>query len=251
MTSAESAGARDITGLRVAVSASPPVDLIGGVSGWARSSRTGLPVLIAGIGSNVHPTCFDGMVSPPESRSSIRARRTRGAILTAGAELLSEEGVRGITVEGISRRTGLAKTTIYRYWPTRERLVISVLEDVRFDLPTPDTGNSRTDIRIVLKALWDLVREPGNRMTLASMIEAHLDDPALEALHVQFMLASGQPIFDVLTRGLQRGEFDDDLDLEFAFRMLTGPIIAGALVLGAPVDEAFVGHLTVAALGDE
>lgn len=189
-------------------------------------------------------------MSTPDSRSSIRARRTRGAILAAGAELLAEAGVPGVTVEGITRRTGIAKTTIYRYWPTREQLVISVLEDVRFDLATPDTGDSRTDIRIVLKAMWGLVREPSNRMAIASMIEAQLGNSALQALQVQFMLASGQPVADILARGVQRGEFAADLDLEFAFRMLTGPIVAGALVLGEPVDEEFVDHLTVEVLGD-
>ena len=120
--------------------------------------------------------CLDGTVSTVESASSSRARHTRREILAAGVELLSEEGVRGITVEGVSRRTGIAKTTIYRYWPTREQLVIAVLDEVKFDLPTPNSGDTRRDIDVVLKELWSLVRQPSHRVAIASMIEALVDD---------------------------------------------------------------------------
>jgi AcrR family transcriptional regulator len=44
------------------------------------------------------------------------ARRARNdqAILAATRELLEEHGVRGLTIEGVAVRSGVAKTTIYR-----------------------------------------------------------------------------------------------------------------------------------------
>lgn len=190
-------------------------------------------------------------MSTVESASSSRARHTRREILAAGVALLSEEGVRGITVEGVSRRSGIAKTTIYRYWPTREQLVIAVIDEVKFDLPTPDSGDTRRDIAVVLKELWSLVRQPSHRVTIASMIEALVDDSVRDAFHVRFLIDSGRPVSDLLSRGVRTGEFDAGLDVEYAFRMLTGPVMAGAVILGAPVDDAFVDHLIEQVLGTE
>lgn len=184
-----------------------------------------------------------------KSGSSSRTDRTRAAILSSGVELLSEHGVRGITVEGISRRTGIAKTTIYRHWQTREHLVIAVIDEVKFELPTPTTGDCRQDIAIVLESLWALALEPSHRLAIASTIETLVRDSVLEAVHAKLLLESGKPVFDVLARGVQVGELDADLDLEFSFRMLTGPVMAGAVILGAPVDQVFVGHLVERVLG--
>src|SRR5437899_1011281 len=37
-------------------------------------------------------------------------------------ELLSEAGLGGVSVDAVSKRSGVAKTTIYRHWPSRTAL---------------------------------------------------------------------------------------------------------------------------------
>src|ERR1039458_3180617 len=44
-----------------------------------------------------------------------RVRRSRDRVLTTAFELLSEGGVGGFTVDEVARRSGVAKTTIYRH----------------------------------------------------------------------------------------------------------------------------------------
>ena len=48
-------------------------------------------------------------------------------ILTAARELLQERGYRDFTVDLVSERTGIAKTTIYRRWPSKGVLVAALL----------------------------------------------------------------------------------------------------------------------------
>jgi AcrR family transcriptional regulator len=43
----------------------------------------------------------------------------KAASLAAAYELLTEAGLSGVSFDEVSRRSGVAKTTIYRYWPTR------------------------------------------------------------------------------------------------------------------------------------
>ena len=41
-----------------------------------------------------------------------RSERSRRAIITAAGELLEEQGLRAMTVEGVARRAGVSKKTI-------------------------------------------------------------------------------------------------------------------------------------------
>lgn len=65
-----------------------------------------------------------------EQQLSLRERnklRARTDILDAAAELLSEEGYAGTTLEGLSQRAGLSRRTVYAYFPEgREQIVREV-----------------------------------------------------------------------------------------------------------------------------
>lgn len=70
------------------------------------------------------------MDSPDEKQLSLRERnklRARADILDAAAELLSEAGYAGTTLEELSRRAGLSRGTLYAYFPEgRDQIVREV-----------------------------------------------------------------------------------------------------------------------------
>jgi AcrR family transcriptional regulator len=65
---------------------------------------------------------IDGTGTPADPRVA----RTRAAVLNAGIDLLAERGYPGFTIDAIVARTGIAKTTIYRHWPSRDSLLTAV-----------------------------------------------------------------------------------------------------------------------------
>src|SRR4051794_35442954 len=76
-----------------------------------------------------------------------RSERARRAILDATRELLAEQGVRELTVEGVASRAGVAKTTIYRRWRGKDELALAVLLDmVEQVVATPDLGDTRAEL---------------------------------------------------------------------------------------------------------
>src|SRR5258708_34418773 len=60
-----------------------------------------------------------------------RSRAVDRAILRAALELFIDHGVEGASIEKIARRAGVAKTSVYRRWPTRESLLAPAIEAVR------------------------------------------------------------------------------------------------------------------------
>ena len=87
-----------------------------------------------------------------------RDARVDAAVLDATRSLLAEKGYAGTTVEAIATRAGVGKATIYRRWPTREQLLLAVTTADLPDVPTPDTGDLREDLRLVFTQLAEQIR---------------------------------------------------------------------------------------------
>src|ERR1700683_5289033 len=86
-----------------------------------------------------------------------RVERSRDTVLSAAFELLSQSGVGGFSVDAVSRRSGVAKTTIYRHWPTREALVIDACTRISAEQQTPDTGTLHGDLTAILTNIAHLL----------------------------------------------------------------------------------------------
>jgi AcrR family transcriptional regulator len=61
------------------------------------------------------------------------AARRRGEIVHAAVEIIARDGVGAFRVEDVGHRIGVAKTTIYRYFATRERLLVEAIRQVTAD----------------------------------------------------------------------------------------------------------------------
>src|SRR4051812_40091453 len=88
-----------------------------------------------------------------------RVRRSREKVLAAALELLGEGGYAAATVEAVSARSGVAKTTVYRQWPHRAALVVSALQTLGPPPPAPRLAAAAgADPAAAGKAVMDGVR---------------------------------------------------------------------------------------------
>lgn len=51
-----------------------------------------------------------------------RVARTHAAVMQAATDLLVEGGPNAMTVDAVVARSGVAKSTVYRHWATRDDL---------------------------------------------------------------------------------------------------------------------------------
>jgi AcrR family transcriptional regulator len=67
-------------------------------------------------------------------RSDQRPGEVRERILACASSLFYEQGVRAVGVDLVVERSGVAKTSLYRYFPSKDDLVVAFLEreDVEF-----------------------------------------------------------------------------------------------------------------------
>lgn len=179
-----------------------------------------------------------------------RSEEARQAVLEAADDLLTERGFAGVTIEGIAARAGVAKQTIYRWWPSKVDVLLEAFgEDMAQDLTPDDTGDLGADLRAHLARLAEFLTESDPGAVFRALAGQAQHDPQLAARLREGQL-SGQRDRDLLPfrRAIERGELPADLDVDTALDQLVGPIYYRVLVTGAPVTHAFTDDLVAAFL---
>ncbi len=110
------------------------------------------------------------MVRRGRPRSGAAAVR----ITDAAQELLLDRGYDRFSVDEAAVRAGVAKTTLYRRWPTKDHLVVAVVARMRDEALVAYRGDVRADLTRYLNAIVDGL----HRMRLAGCPSASGDTSA-------------------------------------------------------------------------
>lgn len=170
------------------------------------------------------------------------------AVTRAVLELLAERGYRGLTMESVSRRSGVAKTTIYRHFTGKLELLraaIGRLASERFG--EHDTGSLRGDLEETVRMMARAAAPPWGAVVAALVGEA-AHNPELREASEAFV-AEWRTVFRrMLWRAVERGELAAGTDLDLLIDMLVGPLYYRLLVAGRPVVPELAEPLTTALL---
>ncbi len=174
-------------------------------------------------------------------RRSGRSQRTHRAVLSAAAQLLAENGYASITIEGIAARASVAKTTIYRWWPTKAAIFMELYNQLAAEkLTALDTGSVEQDLCNLLRGLFKLFTTTSAGPAMVGMIsEAQSNLEVAQVFQEQFMVHRRNVTRKILQRGVERGELQADLDIDLAIDVISGPIWYRLLQGHAPLDEHF------------
>jgi AcrR family transcriptional regulator len=154
-----------------------------------------------------------------------------------------------VTVEGIAARAGVAKQTIYRWWPSKVDILLDTLiEDADRQLPVPTSGPVLDGLRRYLRAFARfLAKEDAGRVLLALLGEAQHDPAVAATFHERYLDPRRAAERALLRRGIDAGELPSGLDVDTTLDALIGPLTYRALT-GARLTPAFADGLLTAAL---
>ncbi|MGG7569622.1 TetR/AcrR family transcriptional regulator [Streptomyces sirii] len=161
-------------------------------------------------------------------------------IFDATLDLLAEKGYEGLTVEGVAQRSGVNKTTIYRWWPSKGALLGAALTGARrLDVELPDTGSLQGDLEALLRTVVALLTTPPGSDIAVSALGAVTHSPEL-AGHVRDFFADRidreRPVFD---RAVARGELAADADPMLLVDLLAGAAWLRVVLRQLPVEKDF------------
>ncbi|MFE9632380.1 TetR/AcrR family transcriptional regulator [Streptomyces sp. NPDC006463] len=170
--------------------------------------------------------------------------RRKNEIFTACLDLLTAQGYDGLTVEGVAQRSGVNKTTIYRWWPSKSELLRdALLHSGTLSLEPPDSGSLASDLTALATQIETLLDSPRTRPVVEAALVGAVRHPAMRELVTHFLedrLGRHQPIF---TRAVERGELPADFDPALLVDAMTGALWIRLLVRRKPVESGFTDRL--------
>ena len=174
-----------------------------------------------------------------------RATGTRERMIRAAARILSREGYARLTMERVAAESGVAKTTLYRRWPTKAALCMELyLEVAGNELSDPDTGNVGSDLKHVANAVVRLQTKTVAGPALIGLIaEAQVNPDSRPAFLAEFAERRREVTRLVLNRAIERGELRADTDIDLVIDALGGAVTFRLLQGHAPLTQEFANAL--------
>jgi AcrR family transcriptional regulator len=172
-----------------------------------------------------------------------RVQASRERVLATTLELLTESGLGGLTVDEVSRRSGVAKTTIYRHWPDRSALILDACSQMAADEQAPDTGSLEGDLTAILSNIAQLLGTARWASILPSIVDVAERDPNFAEIHSTIQRGHAAPIKQALDRAAARGEIPAKADRSAMTAALMGPLFYRRWFSREPIDHRFIESL--------
>jgi AcrR family transcriptional regulator len=161
-------------------------------------------------------------------------------VLTTAFELLSDSGIGGFSVDEVASRSGVAKTTIYRHWPSREALVLDAASRISAEQEVPDTGSLEGDVRAILANLGHLLDTARWSSVVPSIVDVAERDPEFARIHGRIQRGHAAPLREVLERSARQGEIAATADQSVMISALIGPLYYRRWFSREPIDDDFI-----------
>lgn len=168
-----------------------------------------------------------------------RSEEAHHAVLDATVDLLVEHGVEGVTFEDVAARSGVAKSTIYRHFGSKEALVVAAAGSCFVEHHTPDTGDLAEDLLIIFERFQQTEEARRVPDLMPALLAASDRDRELHALVMAMLEERRRPIRTVLQLAQLRGEIGRDEDLDVALALLIGPFVQRRMVDRLEITPAF------------
>jgi AcrR family transcriptional regulator len=169
-----------------------------------------------------------------------RSEEARLRTIEATIQTLLEHGAEGLTMEEIAERSGVAKSTIYRHFGTREHLVAESVRSCVVEQPTPDSGSLAEDLTELFTRYDESEETKRLNELFPLLIDAARRDAGMREVLHDLLVERQRPMRTVLKLAQGRGEIDPDLDLDVAVAVLIGPFTYRRMVQDAEITDEFV-----------
>jgi len=155
-------------------------------------------------------------------------------------EVFVEHGLDGVGIEQVAERAGVARTTVYRRWVSKESIIAEAIAQGRGaaeeEVLRKPTSRHAT-VRRAINALAETVSSTAYRQIVARLIGSIPDYPRLMAVYWQTYLVPRRKVAaNALEWARAEGMIREDTDTEIVLDLIGGAIIYHLLI--SPGDRS-------------
>ena len=167
------------------------------------------------------------------------ARENRGRVLNAAREVLAERGL-SAEINDIATRAGVGAGTIYRNYESKEAVILEIAREMANKtnlelLAAANADDPRERVARVMQIGFERVSEYG-KLAL-ELVAGNVPPPYSAVVNHE---ALGNVFAIIIRRGIERGVFRKDIDIEYAVAVwfaLVAPRALTELMATRSVDE--------------
>ncbi len=173
-----------------------------------------------------------------------RSEEAKKAILDTTYELLLEHGFANLTIEGVAKRAGVSKVTIYKWWKTKGALVLdSFFEATETILPVPNTGSIRDDLFQQVNNLSEFINSTKGKVIAEFIAEGQYEEEFAAEYRTRYFIPRRLISREIFERGIQRGEIDEDIDIELYLDLIFAPVFYRLLITGDAITTDYISNI--------
>ena len=172
-------------------------------------------------------------MGPMASPTDPRRARSRGKLLDAAADLLLSGGAAAVTVEAVTRVSGVARTTLYRNFPSTDALIAAAFRRL---LPTPETPPTDLPVREQLvhlcTSMTQLIQTVPMQQSMLGWLAMGRGASARDEvgeLRRGVVDAYAAPLHEVLSAAEADGSLAPG-DRDLAVAQLAGPVVLARII---------------------
>lgn len=175
-----------------------------------------------------------------------RRARSQGKLLDAASSLLLSGGAAAVTVDAVTRLSGVARTTLYRNFPSTDSLIAAAFRRL---LPTPEPPPADLPVRDQLvhlctsmARLIQTVPMQQSMLGWLAMGRNASDDDEVGELRRSVVDTYAAPLHEVLSAAEAGGSLARS-DRDLAVAQLAGPVVLARIIGLRPYSDADIENL--------
>ena len=167
---------------------------------------------------------------------------TRHKALMSAIELIKEKGIREVTYQSVSARTGISRSTLYRHWPDINSLLLEAFETVAAPPSSnfSSLGSLKADVEHLIMGLIYALDNTDWGFVAPQLIAAAAIDPKMRKLLQEFILQRLKNSEPIVTAAIESGELDHDTNPTDFLILVVSPVFYRKLMAGLPLDTDWV-----------
>ncbi|WP_159994333.1 TetR/AcrR family transcriptional regulator [Roseomonas sp. 18066] len=173
----------------------------------------------------------------PAARGRPRSAATTAAILQAAYALMAGQGLAATTIDAVARAAQVSKMTIYKWWPSREPLLIDAfLHHAAATLPLAREGHGAARIRAHVADYIAALDSDLGRVQLAVIAECIAQSGSAASFFARYLSHRRAALAQIIAEGQADGSIARRAAPEAIYDALYGGLFYRHLFGIAPLD---------------
>jgi AcrR family transcriptional regulator len=161
-------------------------------------------------------------------------------VLRSATDLLVEGGPSAVTVDAIVAHSGVAKSTIYRHWESRDEILVDAIERCAPTLAKPDPAlGFEHAVRAVVDQAYAALNDPEWARVIPALLLLKAHQTEIADLEQRIGRHQDETLDAMVAVGVAEGRLPADADAQEIAAQLIGPLVFAHLKGRPRITKAY------------